>query len=787
MPALTVVLDTIARAVLGDADDMDQDAVTFGTVTLRAHQRDALRRVRASIARVGGALLADEPGLGKTFVALALAREFPDTIIVAPAGLRTMWRRAAAAAGVESPFVSLETLSRRDANIESHMGAKGGLVIVDEAHHACNPATARYARLARLMSYRRVLLLTATPVRNRRAELAALLALFMGPRAYVLDDATRSRCIVWRGGDASLRPAIDGPHWHRVRSIPHVGAMIAALPPPLPALDGRQATALLAMTLARCWASSLAAFDAALRRRLQHGAALAALLDEGRVPTRDELRAWVVGDDAVQLAFPMLALHETPDSARLRVVLEAHLDAVRALRARIRASVSRDSRARAQLLLDLRRKFAGSRIVAFTAHAATAEALYRALARESGVALLTARGARTAGGSRPRADVIDALASEDGSAGEGAGEGAGAGSREDVRAARARDDISLVITTDLLSEGVNLQGASVIVHLDVPWTPAGLDQRVGRAARMGSHHACVHVHGIAPPGAAERLLALERRLTRKHAEQVEATRAPRATEQLRALVHSWRSDEPRDEPRDEPSKKRHDRDALKDVRVNVRHDVQDADHVNLEVRGPLVANVRAARPGFIAVVKTRGESEVVCGALHGNRRWKIRDAPGDLCEMALAVRPRDAGPDAGPDAEPNAEPDPKFESSARAALARWLAGRRARESSGGGGVPSRARRLLLARIDSAVRRAGAHTRAALAERIERVRACIDRAVSAGAERTLDELARSHASQPSGLESWLAACETRLADGGASRPARRENDAVVALLLLRRPA
>ena len=770
MPALTVVLDTIARAVLGDADERDTHAVTFGTVTLRAHQRDALRRLRASIARVGGALLADEPGLGKTFVALALAREFPDTIIVAPAGLRTMWRSAAAAAGMAVPFVSLEMLSRRDASNESHMDASGGLVIVDEAHHACNPATARYARLARLISCRRVLLLTATPVRNRSAELAALLALFMGPRAYVLDDATRSRCIVRRGGDASLRPAIDGPHWHRVHSIARLGEMIAALPPPLPALDGREATALLGMTLARCWASSLAALDAALRRRLQHGAALAALLDEGRVPTRGELRAWVVGDDAVQLAFPMLALHETPDAARLRAVLEVHLDAVRGLRARVRAYVSRDSRARARLLLDLRRRFADSRIVAFTAHAATAEAVYRALSRESGVALLTARGARTAGGSRPRADVIDALASEFG----GAGAGEGAGDRESLRGARARDDISLVIATDLLSEGVNLQGASVIVHLDVPWTPAGLEQRVGRAARMGSPHECVHVYGIAPPLAAERLLALERRLARKHAEQVEAARVPRATEQLRALVRSWRSNE----PRDEPSKKRHDPDALKDVRVNVRHDVQNAEHVNTEVRGPLVANVCAARPGFIAVVETRGESEVVCGALHGNRRWKISDAPGDLSEMAMAVRPHDAGPDAGPDAA--------FESHARAALARWLAGRRARESSGAADMPSRARRLLLARIDSAVHRAGAHARAVLAERIESVRACIDRAVSAGAERTLDELARSNAPQPSDLEFWLAACETRL-PGGASRPAPREDDAVVALLLLRRPA
>src|ERR1019366_7121122 len=432
--------------------------------------------------------------------------------------------------------------------------------------------------------------------------------LFMGSRACVLEHAPPSRCIVRQGGDASLRPAIDGPHWHRMRSIPKLAAMIAALPPPLPALDGRQATALPAMTLARCWAASLAAFDAALRRRLQHGAALAALLDEGRGPTRDELRAWIVGDDAVQLAFPMLALHETPDAARLRVVLETHLDAVRALRARIRTSVSRDSYARAQLLLDLRRRFAGSRIVAFTAHAATAEALYRALSRERGVALLTARGARTAGGSRPRADVIDALASEDGGAGEGAG------GREDLRAARARDDISLVITTDLLSEGVNLQGASVIVHLDVPWTPAALDQRVGRAARMGSPHACVHVHGIAPPAAAERLLTLERRLTRKHAEQAEASRAPREAEALRAIVRSWQC-----APRSDACGAVF-ADGRRNVRLNVRNDVQIAESATLGALGGRVAHICAARAGFIAVVETRAVPALVCGALRGNLR-----------------------------------------------------------------------------------------------------------------------------------------------------------------------
>ncbi len=722
--ALSPVLDAIARAVLGDGGD---PPVTLGTVVLRAHQRDALRRLRASVESVGGALLADEPGLGKTFVALALAREYPPAIVVAPAALRAMWLSAAAQAAVEVSFVSMEALSRRGARIDAYT-QRGGFVIVDEAHHVNNPATARYARLARLIAYRRVLLLSATPVRNRRGELAALLALFIGPRAYTLDDAARSRCIIRRGDDASLRPAIDGPRWHHVRTLPGVREAIATLPPPLPALDGREATALLGMSLARCWASSLAALDAALRRRLQRGAALGALLDEGRVPTRDELRAWVVGDDAVQLAFPILAAHETPSAPQLRATLNAHLGAVRILRARIHPHVDDDARERARLLRELRSTHPAARVVAFTAHAATAEALFRALRTVPGVALLTARGARTAGGARPRTDVIRTL---------GANGGIGAGTH-DARASRpvARDDITLVITTDLLSEGVNLQGASVIVHLDLPWTPAGLDQRVGRAARMGSTHAVVHVHGIATPAAADRLLALERRLHRKHAEEVEAARVSRDTELLRALLLGWC-------------------DSVREERPQ---------------SGPLVATARGAVTGFIAVVETRGESSLVCGARHGALRWNVGDAPADVHRMARAAQIH------------SAEPDPALEAAARAVLARWLSGRRARESGGASNQPSRARRLLLGRLDAVVRNASAFSRAALARRIIRVRTLIHHTVTAGAERILDELARLTSTD---LEAWLAMCEAQL-DGTTSSapPDANALPAVRALLILR---
>lgn len=720
---LADVLAVIANAVLDDERD---GAEVVGTITLHDHQRDALRRVRASIRETGGTLLADEPGLGKTYVALALAREYPAAIVVAPAALRAMWRSASSLAGVEPSFVSMEALSRRGARIESYAAGRDALVIVDEAHHAANRAAARYARLARLVAYRPVLLLSATPVRNRRAEEAALLALFLGPGAESLDDAARARCIVRRTGDASLRPAIDGPHWHRVRAHAGVGGAIATLAPPLPALDGTEAAALLRISLARCWASSLAALDAALRRRLQRGAALGAVLDEGRFPTRAELRAWVSGDDAVQLAFPMLVAREVEDGVRLRAVLQSHMDGVRALRTRIKDAVERDSDRRAGVLRDLRRMYPGARIVAFTAHASTAEALFRAMRRDAGVALLTARGARSAGGTRPRADVVDALA------GPATYESAVA-----RRPAHVRDQISLVIATDLLSEGVNLQGASVVVHLDVPWTPAGLDQRVGRAARIGSAHDCVHVHGIAAPAAAQALLTLDRRIARKRAEQAAAARAPDDAERLRSILREWKP--------------------------GSRRELNSSDSLGASAPGSL--------DGFLAVVDGIAGRMVVCAGRRARRGWRVSDAPADVLAVAEAVHVGAA------------EHDASAELLARAALDRWILRRIARAKTSVAGPASSARRALLSRLDAAVRTAGAHDRASVAQRVVRVRALVHQAISAGAEALLAE---QRDTEFDGLDGLLAACETRL--GRAARhvePAAGPRPAVRALLLVRR--
>jgi hypothetical protein len=108
--------------------------------------------------------------------------------------------------------------------------------------------------------------------------------------------------------------------------------------------------------------------------------------------------------------------------------------------------------------------------------------------------MLAHAGGRVAGGAISRAEVLDRF-------GPGASLRAGEAERVD-----------LLLTTDVLSEGVNLQGASVVLHLDLTWNPARLEQRVGRLRRFGAARDSISVYVFAPPAPAERLLHLDERL-----------------------------------------------------------------------------------------------------------------------------------------------------------------------------------------------------------------------------------------------------------------------------------
>lgn len=73
-------------------------------------------------------------------------------------------------------------------------------------------------------------------------------------------------------------------------------------------------------------------------------------------------------------------------------------------------------------------------------------------------------------------------------------------------------EIDLIFSTDVLSEGQNLQDATIIVNYDLPWNPVRLIQRVGRIDRIGSDADLVHAYNFLPEDKLESLLNLVQRL-----------------------------------------------------------------------------------------------------------------------------------------------------------------------------------------------------------------------------------------------------------------------------------
>lgn len=61
-------------------------------------------------------------------------------------------------------------------------------------------------------------------------------------------------------------------------------------------------------------------------------------------------------------------------------------------------------------------------------------------------------------------------------------------------AAAPVDPSPVLVCTDALSKGRNIQAASVVVNLDLPWNPAKLRQRIGRSHRIGQHAAVLVIN-----------------------------------------------------------------------------------------------------------------------------------------------------------------------------------------------------------------------------------------------------------------------------------------------------
>ena len=586
-------------------------------IHLTSFQRDGLWRARRILADVNGVLVADEVGLGKTFLAGELIREAAidrrqRVLVIAPATLRDgPWR-----AFLSEQLLPVEIVSFDDLTADVRLNPEGGtgrklradindyaMVVVDEAHNLRNPSTQRADALRRLLAGsppKDLVLLTATPVNNSLWDLYYLIGYFLRNDAVFADVGIKSlrdhfaAAMALNPDDLTpehLFDVLDAVAVRRTRSFvkrfypndrvrlggvevpivfptPRVKKVVYDLDAVMPGFFDRFAHALdpeddtapeddpTVLTLARYapsryrldgefdayevqlaglirsgllkrFESSPHAFAETCERMANSHDAFLALLDHGKVATGAALADWVAtdSDDLDEVDAYMEAKVELVEDADDydQDALAAHVahdrDLLRSFADEARA-VDREHDPNLAVLVDELVQIAEQaeaegigdddvrdkrKVLIFSYYADTVDWIVSHLSdtidHDDRLAAYRGRLAAIAGtwGSAKKEEVLWGFAPRTTDAPEGFDD----------------DRFDIVVTTDVLAEGVNLQQARHIINYDLPWNPMRLVQRHGRIDRIGSPHLAVYLRCVFPDAQLDDLLGLEERLHRK--------------------------------------------------------------------------------------------------------------------------------------------------------------------------------------------------------------------------------------------------------------------------------
>jgi superfamily II DNA or RNA helicase len=593
--------------------ELQEEATAAGTarIHLTQFQEDGVWRAKRILEQRNGVLIADEVGLGKTFLAGELIRQAVQerrqrVLVIASATLRDgPWRKF-----LLDFQLGVERISYNELREGKHRYAleEYALVVVDEGHNLRNPATETAAALRALLAGtppKQLVLMTATPVNNSLWDLYYLLSYFVksdsafataGIRslrahfAYamaldpddlspahlfdVLDDVAvrRTRPFVKRYYPND-HVVIDGEsvpitfpkarpltvHYQLDDALPGFFHRFAvALGAKTEQTDaeriGREAEQLPVLTLARYvpsryrreggaeayevqvagllrsgllkrFESSSYAFAKTCRKMAASIDDFLELLTLGQVATGQALAEWTSTDS------DDLEALEDFVSRRMADLEPAALYDVEALKT--------DAEHDREVLLRFAEEaeMVGARDDPKLAGLAAKLAEIAAQAQQEGITTEEVRDMRKVLVFSYFTDTVDWImdfleAEVDRNPALAPYRGrltAAAGNRDrreealfgfaprttDAPPANDKDLFDIIVATDVLSEGVNLQQARHIINYDLPWNPMRLVQRHGRIDRIGSRFDEVFLRSFFPDDKLEELLQLEERLHRK--------------------------------------------------------------------------------------------------------------------------------------------------------------------------------------------------------------------------------------------------------------------------------
>lgn len=217
------------------------------------------------------------------------------------------------------------------------------------------------------------------------------------------------------------------------------------------------------------------------------------------------------------------------------------------------------------------------------------------------------------------------------------------------------DKYDVLVATDVLAEGVNLQQARHIVNYDLPWNPMRLVQRHGRIDRIGSPHTRVYLRCFMPDRRLDGLLNLEAILHRKIAQ---ATRSVGVEGTVMPGVDAGDDVVFTKEREDIERLRRGDASVLDEAYAEGGLSVEEfRQQLRQGLEDPLLAQrvkalpwgsgsgmaVEGAEPGFVFCARVGDHPDPVFRYVH----WADPESPVVVADTLAALSHAQAGPDTG--------------------------------------------------------------------------------------------------------------------------------------------
>lgn len=505
-------------------DEEDLDVYLPDSFMELAYQKQAVTSARKILDAYGGVFLADVVGLGKTYISALLAQQLQERILViCPPVLCDYWRDTFFEFGIRG--YEVESLGKLDALLQRDL-KKFRYVLIDEAHRFRNEGTQAYDNLFQICAGKKVVLVSATPLNNRISDIFNQLKLFQPARKSTIPGiANLEQFFKALQKRLDQYSKDDADYWITLKEVSQEIRILRrfsyARYTPLLYLrqqvssftrqSQRNIGGFMRAILVKRLESSFYAFQRTLERFIVSYEKFIAMFEQGTILISKELDVYdlLEQDDPDEL----LALIEQ-DAVQQYDATDFNDDFIRDLRSDLVLLQDiqalwhqlEDDPKLNQFVTELQNHphLKDQKVIIFTESKETGDHLYTNLDRvfpeqvmfyASGGGVYNQTGKPVSHNPAIAKTLIQ--------------------QNFDPKHPEQADTIRILITTDVLAEGINLHRANVVVNYDLPWNPTRVLQRVGRVNRVGTVHEQVYIFNCFPTAQSEAQLGLEENIIAK--------------------------------------------------------------------------------------------------------------------------------------------------------------------------------------------------------------------------------------------------------------------------------